>query len=464
MLQFMGTSDKSAFVMFVEFISVQKPKPRVRHRVIFPTDGETDAAILPTLQQFCFPFESAKDKYNQCQYIFHLAARDGGSPTYGYVLKPGHKGGSAFTYCLISQYFAPAEMFMLMTDYMEAVDRQALYSDFFYDRLTVHVPPEKVVENRDAVIEYHITEVMKSVGAFTLAAMIHAVVTDKRLVMIAKSLQQLTQCEFALLCLIHPLSIGMFTPVLPMSMLDALGSPFPYVIGIHSSLKKTYAAMETEPHVLVNLSSRAPKYERLAQPPEQIRNLFKTFEANVKKVRRDAKEVKRLVMNLVLEIIGLGLACDPHNPSEIVSHFERRKYEADEHDMAENPMLNDVLGSMVAMNLLEGIKPGNEMLKAYWPGKTFTRPRTRTVRPRSRPLIPEMQGTQEAKTVRPKIIVDPNASQIDEIMRLATLFGQRQISIDEEVQRSKQMMRKQQVENPEKLSFRSKLRIYDQGA
>ena len=465
MLQFFGTSDKSSFILFVEFISVQKPKPRIRHKVLFPTDGETDSALLNTLQQFCFPFASQKDndKIDHSEYVFYLAARDGGNPTYGYVLKENHKGPSSLTYCIISQYFAPMEMFKLMSDYLTAVASNTLYGDFFYDRLTPPVAPERVAALKAAEIEWHIAEALKTMNPYTLAVMIHAIVTDKRLIIIDKSLQTLTQCELALLCLIHPLSIGMFTPVLPPAMIDALGSPFPYVVGLQSSLKKTYAAMETEPHLLVNLGSRAAKLERLGQPPEQVRSLFKAFEQNVKKAKRDPKEIKRFAMNLVLEIIGLGLGCDPYNPSEMYATFERKKEETDGMGMATDPMLNDIIGSMVVLNLLEAVKPGSEMLSAFWPGKGFTRPRTRTVPAVTRPpLVPGQTSPRAERRITPKVMVDPEASQVSEIMRLAALFGQRQTSIDEEVRRSKQMMQRQQIEDPEKLSFRSKLRIYNQ--
>lgn len=76
-------------------------------------------------------------------------------------------------------------------------------------------------------------------GIHTCVQLFSAVMTEHKILFHSKSYNRLFDSCQALTCLLYPFKYShIYIPLLPSSLLEVLSTPTPFVIGVHSSLKK----------------------------------------------------------------------------------------------------------------------------------------------------------------------------------------------------------------------------------
>ncbi len=89
---------------------------------------------------------------------------------------------------------------------------------------------------------YHIslTELFRALGVDNIMFLLSCLLTERRLIVSSSSLERLSECIHGLMAIIYPFRWQhIFVPILPEQLLNYLGAPMPFIIGI-----KTYLATE----------------------------------------------------------------------------------------------------------------------------------------------------------------------------------------------------------------------------
>ena len=84
--------------------------------------------------------------------------------------------------------------------------------------------------------------------------LVSCVLTERRLIFHSKHLEKLSQCIHGLLALIYPFRWQhIFVPILPEQLLNYLGAPMPFIIGVKSHLEKEWGQYDVSDIVVVDL-------------------------------------------------------------------------------------------------------------------------------------------------------------------------------------------------------------------
>jgi hypothetical protein len=268
----------------------------------------------------------------------------------------------------------------------------------------------------------------------SIARIVTAMILDQKIVIVAHALGHISTFCYSLLALIHPLPwSGAFIPVLPSCLSDTLYAPFPFIIGLHSSLSQATTTAEMESHLLVDLDRRhltdvSPEFAL----PVEVSRIISNFEGFTRQVGA-TKAVSTFISSLIESVIG-KIA----DPSTLPRWFELANKAT---DPSIRSYANAILQSRSITTLVREAEagPGSEIWWHFW-GKSGT------------PPIPRREGVHGGRPAG----FFPN----EEIARLADLFGKREVSIDSVLEDKKRRAQSLFVASPEKLSFRERLAIY----
>jgi hypothetical protein len=270
-----------------------------------------------------------------------------------------------------------------------------------------------------------------------LAKLIIGIALDRKMVIFSRSLTTVSNFCFALLAVVHPLPwSGAFIPVLPVSLVDTLYAPFPFIIGMSHSLVDATKSPEMESHLLVDLDRHhvrtvAPEYEL----PSSATRLISGFEKAVKKqgLRPAAKELVMAILDGVL-----------HSTADFATLRHWYDIAQKAVDPTERTFENAVLQSRATAAIVNEAEagPGGELWAYLWGGEgdaVITRPPP----PRIIPVDPR----------RPDLLA--------EVTRLAEAFSQREVAIDKVLEEATKNARSIDfLMNPEAMNFRAKVARY----
>jgi hypothetical protein len=339
-------------------------------------------------------------------------------------------------YLLLSEFFNPPAYFHIISCFIQQ-DSSVNPTAMLQRHLRPIIKPNWQSAER-LFVQNTAAVALEGVSHYCLAKLVLGIVLDRKIVVLGRSLTGVSHFCFALLAIVHPLPwSGAFIPVLPVSLVDTLYAPFPFIIGMSSVLADATKSPEMESHLFVDLDKHhvrtvAPEYELTPGAT----HLISGFEKAVKRegLRKAARD---LIFAVVEGVIG-SIA----NPSGL-----RNWYDAAQ--KATDPTLrtfeNAVLQSRATMSIVNEAEagPGGELWSYLWGGDgdvAVTRPPP----PRQIPFDPK----------RPELIA--------EITRLAEKFSQREVAIDavlEETTRKAQTMKF--LFDPDKLNFQSKVERYE---
>jgi hypothetical protein len=131
-----------------------------------------------------------------------------------------------------------------------------------------------------------------------LGRLIVGLLTDTPIIIVASNLSVLSTFSYGLLALINPLEWHhLFAPVLPMSCLESIHCPIPYIVGIHRHLIPLIAGAEIEGHLFVNLDDGSVTPSGIPELPEWAEQMI-----------RETVEIPKIIVETVCGALGVQIA------------------------------------------------------------------------------------------------------------------------------------------------------------
>ncbi|XP_053304981.1 DENN domain-containing protein 2B isoform X2 [Spea bombifrons] len=254
-----------------QFPKLERPTKQVR-------EAEERLKAIP---QFCFP--DARDwlpvsEYNSETFSFMLTGEDG-SRRFGYCrrLLPSGKGPRLpEVYCVISR-LGCFDLFSKILDEVERrrgisaalvypFMRSLMESPFPAPGKTIRVKTflpgagNEVIELRrpmDSRLEHVDFECLfRCLSVRQIIRIFASLLLERRVIFVAEKLSTLSSCSHAVVALLYPFSWQhTFIPVLPLSMIDIVCCPTPFLVGLLSSSLPKLKELPVEEALMVNLGS-----------------------------------------------------------------------------------------------------------------------------------------------------------------------------------------------------------------
>ena len=139
--------------------------------------------------------------------------------------------------------------------------------------------------------------------------------TDAPFMIVSSDLNELSQFCFALYCLVHPLKwFHIFAPILPLSILETVQSPAPFIVGIHSSLLSKITNSDIEAHVYIDIDSLTIKRVNLPSIPQWVTNSINNF------TEFSQKSVHQLILQIICTALNIHPSGSPYlNAKKIIT-------------------------------------------------------------------------------------------------------------------------------------------------
>lgn len=157
-----------------------------------------------------------------------------------------------------------------------------------------------------------------------IGRIIVALLTDTSVIVVSSNLSELSSFCYALISLILPLNWNhIFIPIMPISLIDTIQSPAPFLIGIHSSIVPRLNDYNIEDHLLIDIDNEEIQEIGLLQIPQKITNLNKL----IKDLTHDE------IQQFILLVICTVLEVQTSNMTKITIKRIKEKYQNKEPEM-----------------------------------------------------------------------------------------------------------------------------------
>ncbi|XP_049547871.1 DENN domain-containing protein 1A-like isoform X5 [Anopheles darlingi] len=156
-----------------------------------------------------------------------------------------------------------------------------------------------IPENHNLNQYYNFVEPKFMIGIFA------AMLAERRIIFVSRRLDILSSCVQAANAFLYPMVWQhIFIPVLPMQMVDILGAPMPFLIGVPEAVYETLRREEIGDVVILNCDKRTletPFDDVKSMPPELVASLKKQL-SNPADHRGD--RVSKIFLGILVQLIG----------------------------------------------------------------------------------------------------------------------------------------------------------------
>ncbi|XP_063305706.1 DENN domain-containing protein 1C isoform X2 [Pelobates fuscus] len=248
----------------------------------FPEHLE-DQDSYAALAQFCFPFDKARWQNSSVQHFSFTLTDLQGYQRLGFCrLSIQAKSCICILSCLpwfelfykllnnIAEYLAKEQFnevdLLLQALYQHPVPE--INTALSLEMLSHFITPDptrlpSIPENRN------LTEFMVAVHVDTMLQLYSSLLYERRILITCTKLSTLTACVHASAALLYPMYWQhIYIPTLPPHLLDYIGAPMPYLIGVHSSLMEQMNTKTMEEVVIFNVDTNS-----LETPFQDLQNL-----------------------------------------------------------------------------------------------------------------------------------------------------------------------------------------------
>ena len=440
MLNFCHQKGQQNFILLARFTH-DRATGRVNKTVIYPSDS---FPVDSSLAKFSYPYPAIS---HDTSYSFCLTGQTA-TPTYGYVILKVD-GNNVTSFCLLSQFFYPRDYFAILSKYIENRSVRAVEAQTVRDVDWNDVKPQQVVKE-------YITFGLSVFGLCDIGRLLIAMLLDSRFVVIGESVERVEKFCYSLLAFVHPLRWpGVFIPVLPAGLEDTLYAPFPYIIGIHSSMVGATQVEEMESHVLVNIDARSYSFERMEiKMPREVQRRIDALPELVREFGIDAAYRQFMIR-------AVECACKGHlkDPESLVSQY---KHEKEKMKVGKMSFKAAVLQSQLVQSLMREVEvgPGGEVFSK------FTE-KEKTIELKEQPE-PKVSAKPAPPSPRKPVRVEKSRiGTLQQIMEMADEFSKRNRNIETKIRAGRAGVRPLSCEataigSPEALPFRSRMSIFEQ--
>eukprot|EP01063_Lacrimia_lanifica_P000317 TRINITY_DN10151_c0_g1_i2.p1 TRINITY_DN10151_c0_g1~~TRINITY_DN10151_c0_g1_i2.p1 ORF type:complete len:792 (+),score=241.35 TRINITY_DN10151_c0_g1_i2:170-2545(+) len=247
-------------------------RPTVEVAECFPKPKEDLLKEHPNVAMFCFPETTAAVAQLTTRFTFTLTNASG-KWLYGFCVRPHEPNAQSDTLqclCILSSnpwfelfyetlgYAAvhPIDQAVHVVDSLSKVTPMPEPGMRFSvgdegNRFSVTRPPQ-VFPLADAALP----DFFATFGLTGSLDLVSAVLSEQRVLIVGDNLDAVTGCIHALTAVLHPFEWHHpFVPVLPPTMLDAVCSPTPFIMGIHAELHAKALKLPTESLIIGEVGS-----------------------------------------------------------------------------------------------------------------------------------------------------------------------------------------------------------------
>ncbi|KAJ9452816.1 DENN domain and WD repeat-containing protein SCD1 [Diplonema papillatum] len=276
--------------MFSHFFVCRRTSPQdraYRAEVVesFPSTPAELLEVHPKVTAFCFPEGTVAATNKTARFTYTLTDKSG-SWLYGFCVRATKRtaDGAIDCLCILSKnpWF---DLFYEVLGYAElqyALDKQPTVIHALYDVTPQPRPGERfsvtTTEHRFYVtrplddfplVDAAVPDFLSAFGLSPALDLLCALFEERRVLFVGSDLDKVTGAIHALTALYYPFTWPFpFVPVLPPSMLDAICSPTPFIMGIHAEVLKQAASLPTESLVLADTRNGS-----ITGLPEEARKL-----------------------------------------------------------------------------------------------------------------------------------------------------------------------------------------------
>jgi len=442
MIRFYETGNDQAFNAFL-LVKYDVSRNYFDFEVVYPEPSDLANPIDPSIAQFCFPITSNFSKSER--FIFFLTGSES-NPTYGFV-QQDCTGPDPIAFCIISDFFVPDKHFKTIEQFIEKykMSSKSIAQTFLHRSLSLGFRQSCIQYEQDCIKNY-IQQLFTLLDPYLVGVLVVSICLDNRFLVLSSSLEKVSLFAFSLLFLIYPLPWpGVFIPMLPFRHQDTLLAPFPFIIGLHSSLIQHIKSTDMESHIMFNVDAPLAATVRTIELPPEIHKLINTYSKKIKDSQLDIDVIKSSTKQLFVNTISYGLGIKSDKPSDLLSKWNKLRIQT---DLPEFPLA--ICASQVVLQLMREIEQGieSDVYEQYWPSK----------------------NSKSVRIIKPVRIVHPvaptgvNSSIMNEISRIASSFNTRTIPIDDLIRQRRETEKSRKpppLENPEHASFSQKKAMFE---
>uniref|UniRef100_A0A8C5MU15 DENN domain containing 1C n=1 Tax=Leptobrachium leishanense TaxID=445787 RepID=A0A8C5MU15_9ANUR len=249
----------------------------------FPEHLDDDQDSVPALAHFCFPFDIERWDNSSVQHFSFTLTDLQGYQRLGFCRLSIHAKSCL---CILSSLpwfelfykllnniaeYNAKEQFSEMEELLQSLYKHPVpqvNTSLSLETLSHFITPDpsrlpSIPENRN------LTEFLVAVHVDTMLQLYSSLLFERRILITCSKLSTLTACVHASAALLYPMYWQhIYIPTLPPHLLDYIGAPMPYLIGVHSSLMEKMNIKSMEDVVIFNVDTN-----NLETPFQDLQNL-----------------------------------------------------------------------------------------------------------------------------------------------------------------------------------------------
>lgn len=152
----------------------------------------------------------------------------------------------------------------------------------------------------------------------TVGSIIFDILSDAPFLVVSSDLTELSQFCYALYSIVSPLKwYHIFAPILPVTIIETVQSPAPYIVGIHSSLLSKITYSDVEAHCFIDIDQMTVRRVNLQPIPSWINSSIKSITDFTQ------KSIHQLILRIVCSALNIHPSGSPYlNAKKIISSFQ----------------------------------------------------------------------------------------------------------------------------------------------
>ena len=334
---------------------------------------------------FCFPHpKNMLTKGETDSFIFTNCDAEK-NYTFCYVYSLYHQA-----YVLVSEYYHPDVLLELVemigkTDQENPQNTVSLIQKLHQIRFqkghevwTVRCPDKITLVNKDMVSPSNelcklIKFVFSRLSITNILYILAAIIVECPIVVLSSQNNIISKTCLGILALLYPLEwTGSFIPVLPSPLLETLGAPFAYIIGLNTCYGTSLLSETISQYFILNPDARYVGTISMEDFPSTINQEIDKMTIIIKSIFKDFapffpfSQITKKLHRFIRNIISHALKCDGKNSSSILDAFFANKYsQGDDFDslITQTQFLN---------HLIFQIQDGKaDVIHSFWPKETI---------------------------------------------------------------------------------------------
>lgn len=294
----------------------------VQRKIIKPlfSKGFFTSSDLKLLIQFCYPLD--EPLAGPLSYVFRYKPSDGEFYNVFCLLD---QTSYQFTdldvnqqccICIITSYYH----FDIYEDLLKIIRSLLLNSITSVENFlsTLYSSPQNIgavsslnkyrssLPSNDSILTNITKDALSIMSVQALGRVVVGMLTDTPIIVVSSDLSKLSRFCYAILALIYPLEWHLlFAPILPLSLLESVQSPAPFIVGLPRKLIPKVSNCDIEGHILLDIDDQIMNVNGLSNLPKWVINKINSLNNG------SLIEFRQFMMSMLCTALGIQTANTP---------------------------------------------------------------------------------------------------------------------------------------------------------